>query len=124
MDYASVIWAPSATISALKRLDKAQRIGAQAITGAYFTVFLLICEAEASLTPTMDRLRAQQLSTWIKWHTKPQLHRFWKIKKTIDLANKTWISPLQKMAETFKEIRLGSLKKINAYAKAPWNPPP
>lgn len=110
--YASVIWAPSATVSALKRLDKAQRIRAQAITRAFSTVFWLICEAEALLTSTMDRLHAQQLSTWIKWHTKPQLHRFWKIKKTIDLANKTWISPLQKMAETFKEIQLGSLEKI------------
>lgn len=63
MDYASVIWAPSATASALKRLDKAQRIGAQAITGAFSTVSLLIVEAEAALTPTMDRLHWQQLST-------------------------------------------------------------
>ena len=71
----------------------------------------------------MDRVHWQQLSTWIKWHTKPPLYQFWKVKRMIDLANKTWISPLQKMAETFKDINLGSLEKINAYAKAPWNPP-
>ena len=27
------------------------------------------------------------------------------------------------MAETFKDIDPSSLEKINAYAKAPWNPP-
>lgn len=123
VDYASVIWAPLATVSALKRRGKAQRIGVQAITGAFSTVSLLIIEAEATLTLTIDRLHWQQLSAWIKWHTKPPLHRFWKIKRTIDLANKTLISPLQKLAETFKDINLKSLEKINAYAKAPWGPP-
>ncbi len=123
IDYPSVIWAPSATVLALKKLDKAQCIGAQAITGAFSTVPLLIIEVEEALTPTMNRLHWQQLSTWIKWHTKLPLHRFWKVKRTIDLANKTWISLLQKMTETFMDIDLGSLEKINAYAKAPWNPP-
>lgn len=118
-----VIWAPTATVSILKRLDKAQHIGAQAITGAFSTVSLLISKAVAALMPTMHRLHWQQLSTWIKWHTKPPLHRFWKVKGTVDLANKAWISPLQKMAEKSKDINLGSLEKINAYAKAPWNPP-
>ncbi len=103
----------------MKRLDKAQRIGAQAITREFSTVSLLIIEVETALTPIMDRLHWQQFSTWTKWDTKPLLHQFWNVKRTIDLANKTWISPLQKMAETFKDIDLSSLEKINAYAKAP-----
>ena len=123
IDYASIILAPSATVLALKRLDKAQRIGAQVITRAFSTVFLLIIEVEAALTSTIDRLYWQQLSTWIKWYTKLPLHSFWKVKWTIDLANKTWISLLQKMTETFKDIDLGFLEKLNAYVKAPWNPP-
>ncbi len=63
IDYASVILAQSATVSGLKRLKKAQRNGAQAFTRALSIVFLLIIEAEVALTPIIDRLHWQQLST-------------------------------------------------------------
>ena len=51
------------------------------------------------------------------------MHRFWKIKRTIDLSNKRWISPLQKIAEKFKALDLAGLEKIEAFVKAPWVPP-
>lgn len=40
VDYASVIWSPGVGKSTLKKLDQIQRIGAQAITGAFRTVAL------------------------------------------------------------------------------------
>ena len=55
-DYASPIWGPAAAQYTIDRLDKVQRIGAQAITGAFSIVSLLIAESEASLAPTQARL--------------------------------------------------------------------
>lgn len=87
-DYASVIWAPNASKSALGPLAQMQRMRAQAIVGAFRTVSLLVAESEAAIIPLELRFLTTQLTTWIKWHAKPSSHRFWKIKRTIDLSNK------------------------------------
>ena len=79
---------------------------------------------EASLLPTLDCLHNQQLKACIKWHTKPDSHRFWKVKNAISLSNKTWRSPLQRIAEKFQSIDLSLVEKIGAYSKAPWEEPP
>lgn len=121
-DYASPIWAFAVTQDTLEKLGKVQQIGAQATTGAFSTVSLLIAESEASLLPSLSRLRQQELTTWIKWHTKPLTHRFWKVKRSINLSNKTWISPLQKIATRFASLDLTNLEIIEAFAKPPWVP--
>lgn len=122
-DYASVIWAPNASKSALSPLAQVQRMGAQAIVGAFRTVLLLVAESEAAIVSLERRFLVTQLTTWIKWHAKPSSHRFWKIKRTIDFSNKRWISPLQKMAEKFNTLDLEKMTKIEAFVKAPWVPP-
>lgn len=100
-DYASVIWAPNTSMSVLNQLEKVQRIGYQAIVGAFKTVSLTVAESEASLISFETRLLKQQLSSWIKWHSKPAHHSFWIINRTICLTNKRYISPLQRIAEFF-----------------------
>ena len=122
-DYASVIWAPNASKSALSPFSQVQRLGAQAIVGAFRTVSILVAESEASIVPLDCRLLKSQLTTWVKWHSKPQTHRFWKIKRTIDLSNKRWISSLQNIAEKFETLDLAELEKVKAFVKAPWIPP-
>ncbi len=125
LDYAAVIWAPGATSTTLRGLDSIQRIGIQAIIGAFSTVALSIGEAEASLSPTCVRLERVVRNTWIKWHSKPAQHRFWKIKRSINLSNSTWVSPLQKIAEKYQELGmdLSRLEKIEAYTEPPRSRP-
>ena len=82
-----------------------------------------MAESEASIVPLERRFLISQLTTWIKWHSKPTVHRFWKIKRTIELSIKRLISPLQKIAERFKTLDLAGLEKIEAFIKAPWVPP-
>ncbi len=36
------------------------------------------------------------------------------------MSNKTWISPLQKIALKFQKLDLSNLEQIHLYAKAPW----
>lgn len=64
-----------------------------------------------------------QLTTWLKWHPKPHTHRFWKMKRTINLSNKRWISLLQRIADKFKALDIAQLEKIEAFVKASWTPP-
>ena len=49
-------------------------------------------------------------------------HRFWRLKKALNLDNKTWISPLQKIALKFQKLDLSETEQIHPYAKAPWIP--
>lgn len=55
-DYASPIWASVVTQDTLEKLGKVQKIRAQAITGAFSTVSLLIIESKTSLLPSLARL--------------------------------------------------------------------
>lgn len=109
-------------MSVLNQLEKVQRIGCQAIVGAFKTVSFTVAESEASLISFETRLLKQQLSSWIKWHSKPAHHHFWIIKRTICLTNKQYISPLQRIAEKFKDLDLASFEKIEAFSKTPWVP--
>ena len=122
IDYASVIWAPNATKSAISKLDAIQKIAAQAIIGGFRTVAFHTAESEASLQSVQERFHRHELRTWIKLHSKPPHHRFWRIKKALNLDNKTWISPLQKIALKFQKLDLSNLEQIYPYTKAPWIP--
>lgn len=55
VDYASPIWAPGATISALRILDNVQRIGAQAVIGGFSTVARCVAESIAGVEPAILR---------------------------------------------------------------------
>lgn len=51
MDYASLIWSPGLSASLINKLNIPQKIGAQAIIGAFRTVAGSIAESEAGLDP-------------------------------------------------------------------------
>jgi ribonuclease HI len=119
-DYASPVWSPVLTISTTRMLNQAQRIGAQAIVGAFRTVALERAEMEASITPVYLRLQHQQNTFWIKSHTLPAKHPFWKIQRAVDTRNKRFRSPLQRMAERLKTIDLSDLEKIESFCIPPW----
>lgn len=123
VDYASPIWAPSATQSSLCTLDTVQRIGAQAVIGGFRTVARCVAESEAGIEPVSLRHHRQQRTTWIKWHTKPVGHCFWKVKTALSLNNKRWILPLQKIAQKFEKLDVSSIEKIRAYARNPLTNP-
>lgn len=105
----------------INKLNVPQKIGGQAIIGASRTVASIVVEAEAGLESPVMRHHKQQLQTWLKWHTKPSNHRFWKLLSALDLANTRFISPLQKLAIKFRSLGdLGTLEKFDAYIQPPW----
>ncbi len=76
IDYSAAIWLPELSLRLIHQLNIPQKIAGQAIIKAFRTVALVIVESEAGLEPPVIRHHRQQLQTWVKWHTKPQKHRF------------------------------------------------
>ncbi|RKK31995.1 hypothetical protein BFJ69_g18777, partial [Fusarium oxysporum] len=55
MDYASVMWSHARNERALSWFNRAQKIGARAITGAFRTVATAVMEAEANIQTVCER---------------------------------------------------------------------
>jgi len=49
VDYAMVVWRHACNVRAMTAFNRVQKVGAQAVTGAFITVFIAIAEAEACL---------------------------------------------------------------------------
>ncbi|KYK58873.1 reverse transcriptase [Drechmeria coniospora] len=79
MDYASNVWMHSCGVREAAWIDKAQKVGAQAVTGAFRTVATAVAEAAAGV-----RLR-----------TLPKAHPLAALKVK---AGKRFVSPMQKIA--------------------------
>lgn len=110
---------PGATQTSLRMLDTIQRIGSQAVIGRFSTVARCVAESEAGIELVNSRHHNQQRNAWIKWNTKPQSHRFWKVQNALCTSNKRWISSLQKIAQTFVDLDLTNIDKIGAYTRDP-----
>jgi hypothetical protein len=55
MDYASSVWMHACGWKTMPAMNRVQRIGAQAITGVFYTVVTTIGEAEASIRTVYER---------------------------------------------------------------------
>jgi hypothetical protein len=120
MDYASPIWSIGTAQMALKPLAQAQRIGAQAIIGAFRTVSGERAEAEAGIVPKETRWELQQGKYWSKCHTQPKKHPFWKLRRRIDTKNTRFQSPLQRIAAKFGTEDTAESETIQPYCITPW----
>src|SRR5437868_1280778 len=83
MDYASPVWFLHTPKQRWSALDQAQRIGAQAIVGAFHTVALPVAESEAAIDPVAIRLENQLVRYWVDLHTQPTNHPFWIIHRRL-----------------------------------------
>jgi ribonuclease HI len=120
VDYASPVWSTTLNQNSHQMLNQVQRIGAQAIVGAFRTVALERVEMEASLVPTKQRLEEQQNKFWVKSHTLPDKHPLWRIHRAIDVRNRRFVSPLQRIASRLETIDLSELEIIEPFCIPPW----
>jgi ribonuclease HI len=120
MDYASPVWSAMLMQRHMGRLRQAQGIGAKAIIGAFKTVSLPIAEAEAQVEPIELRHREQRRGFWIKSHTLPTKHPFWKLRRHATQQCRRLKSPLHHMADEFRETNLDNLERIRPFCIPPW----
>ena len=117
VDYASSVWAHACTGVTAKTIDRVQKTGAQAVTGAFRTVATAVAEAEATISTAQDRFTRKTLKFWITLRTLPASHPLAKINtKTL----KRFTSPLQRTAERFAEVPVDRMETISPFTVAPW----
>ncbi|KAJ3453213.1 hypothetical protein MRS44_018868 [Fusarium solani] len=118
MDYASVVWSHARGEKELTWLNRAQKMGAQAITGAFRTVSRAVAEAEAGIQ-TVDGRHAQAgMKLYINVRTLPKTHPLATLKVSV---SRRYLSPLKRLALAFEKSGIERMETIQAYAVPPWH---
>jgi hypothetical protein len=115
LDYASNVWMHAVHESTMSQLNRAQKIGAQAVTGAFHTVALAVAEAEAYIRPIRQRQLERATTLYIGIQTFPDTHP---IKKLKTRPFQRFLSPLQRIAQLHQPPSL--IETIRPFAAAPW----
>jgi hypothetical protein len=113
MDYALSVWMHAGKGS-IKAMERAQRIGAQAIVGSFQTVALVIAEAEAHIQPIHQRHQERAAKLWIGLQTLPESHP---LRKLIGRIFRRFTSPLQRIAQVHQQY---DIETILAFPILPW----
>jgi hypothetical protein len=119
MDYASSVWMHACGGKGLTLMNRVQKVGAQAITGAFRTVAVAIAESEASIRTVVERHWNRATKLWVNFHTLPKVHPLSKLNTK---ALRRFVSPLQKIAQAHHSTPMDGMEIIKAYAIAPWEP--
>ncbi|KAK9443884.1 reverse transcriptase [Metarhizium brunneum] len=94
-------------------LNQAQAIGAQAVTGAFRSVATAVAEAEAGIAPVLERHAKTAAKNWVNLRTLPREHPLARLNMRIC---RRFTSPMQKMAELYKEVAGQRLEVIQEFA--------
>ncbi|KJZ68744.1 hypothetical protein HIM_11864 [Hirsutella minnesotensis 3608] len=116
MDYASSVWTHALRAKQVAWMNKAQMIGAQAITGAFRTVATAVAEAEASIRTVEERHSQATMKLCISLQTPPSTHPLAALRNS---RSKRFISPMRKIVSA-AEDQTGRMEIIHEYALPPW----
>jgi hypothetical protein len=117
VDYASNIWMHACGCKGMALMNRIQRIGAQAVTGAFRTVATAVAEAEASIRTVSERFAARATKLWVNLRTLPKTNPLSKL-NTRELRRFT--SPLQRIAHAHQNMPTARMEVIQPYVIAPW----
>jgi hypothetical protein len=95
IDYASNVWMYAVHEAEVAVLNRPQKIGARAVTGAFHTVALAVAEAEAYIRPIRQRQFDRATKLYIDIQTFPDTHPLKKLQTRIF---RRFLSPLQRIA--------------------------
>ncbi|KJZ70097.1 hypothetical protein HIM_10500 [Hirsutella minnesotensis 3608] len=118
MDYASNVWSHACKAKEATWIERAQRVGAQAITGGFRTVATAVAEAEASVQSFRERHAQAASRFWIRTQTLPRTHPLTSLKLKL---NRRYASPMQKLASAMERLDTKRLEIIHEFALAPWD---
>lgn len=117
VDYASSVWSHAVGRSATAVLNRVQRTGAQAITGMFRTVATVVGEAEANISTVLQRHQAKAATFWVNLRTLPHTNPLARLHTG---KYRRFLSPLQRIAETFHRTSTRAMELIEPYTIAPW----
>jgi hypothetical protein len=117
VDYASNVWMHACGYKGMALMNRIQRVGAQAITGAFRTVATAVAEAEASIRTVSERFAVRATKLWVNLRTLPETNPLSKL-NTRELRRFT--SPLQRIAHAHQSTPTDKMEVIEPYVIAPW----
>lgn len=117
VDYASSVWMHTCGAKATQYLNRIQKQGAIAVTGAFRTVATTVAEAEASIQPFHIRHMEKATKLWINIHTLPKSNPLTKLST---FTTQRFTSPLQKIAQSLRTTRTKWIEIIQAFTVSPW----
>ncbi|OAQ57647.1 endonuclease/exonuclease/phosphatase [Purpureocillium lilacinum] len=117
MDHASNVWMHARRAKETGWLNKAQRIGAQAITGSFQTVSIAVAEAEAGIRAVGERHQQAATRLCVNLRTLPQTHPLAALKNK---ASKRCLSPMQGIAAMVAKGSTERMEVIHEHALRPW----
>ncbi|KJZ80490.1 hypothetical protein HIM_00340 [Hirsutella minnesotensis 3608] len=116
MDYASSVWTHALRAKQIAWMNKAQMIGAQAITGVFRTVATAVAEAEASIQTVEERHSQATTRLCISLQTLPSTHPLAALRNS---KSKRFVSPMRKIVSAAK-AQTDRMEVIHEYALSPW----
>jgi hypothetical protein len=117
VDHASNVWMHACGYKGMALMNRIQRVGAQAITGAFRTVATAVAEAEANIHTAGERHAERATKLWVNLRTLPETNPLSKL-STRELRRFT--SPLQKIAHAHQYTPTDRMEVIQPYVIAPW----
>jgi hypothetical protein len=98
-----------------------QKIGAQAITGAFVTVAASVAEAEAHISSVRERHWRKALKLWVELHTFPESNPLRReASKIVRVWKNGHQSPFQRVAIAYNTTPLEMMETIQPFTLAPW----
>ncbi|KAJ6437529.1 tyrosinase [Purpureocillium lavendulum] len=107
---------PAMGADTLERIHS-QRIGAQAVIGAFRTVATAVAEAEASIPTIEERHRQAATRLCVDLRTLPQTHPLAALRNK---ASRRYLSPMQGIASVVAKASTERMEVIGAFALRPW----
>lgn len=95
VDYASNVWIHTCRVKGMMLMNRIQRVGAQAITGAFRTVATAVAEAEASIRTVAEQHTERATKLWVNLCTLSKTNPLSKLGTRVF---RRFTSPLQKIA--------------------------
>lgn len=117
VDYAPNVWTHACGGKAMALMNRIQRLGAQAVTGAFRTVATAVAEAEASIRTVSERHAERATRLWVNLRTLPDTNP---LSKLNNRQFRRFASPLQKIAEAHLGTPTERMEIIRPYVIAPW----
>jgi hypothetical protein len=117
VDYASNVWTRAGGVRLIKAIDRVQRIGAQAIIGAFSTVAMAVAEVEAGILTAQERFARRAAKLWINLRTLPKSHP---LRRIGTYSFRRFISPPHQIAAIHQKIPVDRLETIYPFTLAPW----
>ena len=117
VDYASSVWMHACGSKGMNLMNRVQRVGAQAIIGAFRTVSVAVAEAEASIRTVRQRQAEKAATLWVNLRTLPLTNPLSKMGTRVC---QRFTSLLQKITSTYQDMTMDRMEAIYPYVIAPW----